>query len=82
MPRSRDADKIVLLGENLFGADWQSPFGRMAGIPRSLLSMIASSERAVTPAVREKVAAGLRAEIRRLRTRAVTVADLLKEYEA
>lgn len=81
MPRSRDAAKIVLLGETLFGADWQSPFGRMAGIPRSLLSMIAAGERAVTPAVREKVSAGLLAEIKRLRTRAVTVAELLKDYE-
>jgi transcriptional regulator with XRE-family HTH domain len=81
MPRSREADKIVLLGETLFGADWQSQFARMTGIARSLISMIAAGDRAVTDGVRQKVSAGLRAEIKRLRTRAVTVTELLKEYE-
>jgi hypothetical protein len=80
-PRSRDADKIVVVGETLWGVLWQSPFARVAGVPRSLLSMIASGERAVTDSVREKVSAGLRAEIKRLHTRAATVAKLLKEYE-
>jgi hypothetical protein len=79
--RSRDADKIVVLGETMFGADWQSPFARMTGIARSLVSMIAGGDRAVTDGVRARVSAGLRAEIKRLRTRAVTVTELLREYE-
>ena len=71
MPRlDPAAQRIVDLGQRLFGDNWQSKFGRMTGLSQTYVSMIAKGERPVTEAVHDAVTAGLKAESKRLRAQA------------
>ncbi|PDT88768.1 hypothetical protein CO669_18580 [Bradyrhizobium sp. Y36] len=62
------AVRIVAAGQALAGDRWQSALARAAGVPQSLLAMIAGGERrVVTDDVYRKVAEGLAKEADRVR---------------
>jgi len=42
MPLSPAANKIVELGQRLYGDQWQSPFARMTGLSQAYISKIAA----------------------------------------
>jgi hypothetical protein len=64
---SQRAKRIIAAGEVLYGGRWQSSLGRAAGVPQSLLAMIASGEREPTDNVYERVSSALISEAVRLR---------------
>jgi hypothetical protein len=66
-PLSQRARRIIAAGEVLYGAKWQSPLGRAAGVPQSLLAMIVSGVREPTDNVCERIAGALIDEAARLR---------------
>jgi hypothetical protein len=71
MPKLDPAlQRIVDLGDKLFGDNWQSAFARMCGLSASCLNRITNSDRPVTDATHAAVRAGLKAESKRLRERA------------
>ncbi len=57
-PLSKRASRIVTAGI-IFHKHWRSPLSRAAGVPQSLLAMIASGEREPSVDVYRKVAEGL-----------------------
>lgn len=61
------AARIVVAGHALAGDRWQSALARAAGVPQSLLAMIAGGEREVTDDAYRKVAEGLAKEADRVR---------------
>ena len=81
MPKlDADAQRIVDLGQRLFGDNWQSKFGRMTGLSQTYVSMIAKGERPVTEAVHDAVTAGLKAESKRLRAQADELREMWNDY--
>ena len=71
MPRlNPEAQRIVDLGQKLYGDNWQSTFARMTQLSKSYIGFSANGDRPVTKAVHAAVIAGLRAEAKRLRARA------------
>ncbi len=86
MAADRDTHRFVELGQRLFGDDWHGKMARMTAFSRPYITMLAKGGgveggRPVTDAVKAAVKKGLRAEIKRLRGRAVEVEKLLKEYK-
>jgi transcriptional regulator with XRE-family HTH domain len=81
MPRcDPTAQRIVALGLDLFGDSWQGQFARMCGLSRPYVTRIAKGERPVTEAVKVAIVAGLRAEAKRLRSRAVELTAAANEF--
>jgi hypothetical protein len=72
MPRLDPANqRIVDLGQRLFGDNWQSALGRMCGLSAPYLSLISRNKRPVTEAVNDAIITGLRNEAKQMRERAV-----------
>jgi predicted transcriptional regulator len=80
MPLSPAANKIVELGQRLYGDQWQSPFARMTGLSQAYISKIAAGDRPVTDAVHDAVTAGLKAESKRLRAQADELRAMWNDY--
>ncbi|MBX9830217.1 MAG: hypothetical protein K2Y27_35130 [Xanthobacteraceae bacterium] len=81
MTSAIDARRLTVAGTLLYGPRWQAPFARAAGIPQSLLSMIAAGERPMTDDARGRIAAALKSEAARLRTSADKLDRLRAEIE-
>lgn len=69
-------ERIILGGETLYGARWQSALARAAKVPQSLLAMIAAGERDPTDGVYEKVARALIRESDRVRKSADRIGEI------
>jgi len=70
------AARVVAVGEAAYGTRWQSSLARAAGVPQSLLAMIAGGGRTVTDEAYRKVAEGLLREADRLRKAADKIDEL------
>lgn len=70
------ASRVVAAGEAAYGARWQSSLARAAGMPQSLLAMIAGGGRTVTDEAYRRVAEGLLKESDRLRKAADKVDEM------
>ena len=70
------AARIVAASEAAYGTRWQSSLARAAGVPQSLLAMIAGGGRTVTDEVYSKVAHGLLRESDRLRKAADKIDEI------
>ncbi|MCC8962477.1 hypothetical protein H8A95_09160 [Bradyrhizobium sp. Pear76] len=72
------AARVVAAGEAAFGQRWQSALARAAGVPQSLLAMIAGGDREPTDDAYKQVAQGLMEEADRVRATAKEIEKLAR----